>query len=68
MDDQVLRADDAVGLTRAWSGRLSDATGVDEEAIWEWGLIQGVTTGLYLIRHGHRQEGRAFLASAERLL
>jgi len=66
--DQVLRADDAVALTREWSGRLAGATGVDEQAVWEWGLIERVTSGLYLMRHGHRAEGRAFLASAERLV
>lgn len=66
--DQVLRADDVVVLTREWSARLAGATGADEQAIWEWGLIQRVTTGLYLMRHGHREEGRAFLASAELLV
>jgi streptomycin 6-kinase len=65
---EVLRASDPVGLTRAWAGRLASATGVDERALWEWGLIQRVTTGLHLMRHGHREEGRAFLASAERLV
>ena len=66
--DAVLAADDAVALTRGWSGRLAAATGVDEQAIWEWGLIERVTSGLHLMRHGHRDEGRDFLASAERLV
>ena len=65
---EVLSANDAVALTHSWSTRLADATGVDECVIWEWGLIQRVTTGLYLMRHGHEAEGRAFLASAERLV
>ena len=64
---RVLSADDPVALTHDWSSRLANATGLDDQAIWEWGLIQRVTTGLVLVRHGHGAEGRAFLASAERL-
>ena len=64
----VLGADDPVALTHAWSARLAEATGVDEQTIWEWALIERVTSGLYLTRHGHRDEGRNFLASAERLV
>ncbi|HEV2638191.1 MAG TPA: hypothetical protein VGX23_23790 [Actinocrinis sp.] len=65
--DQVLTAADPVALTRSWSTRLAEATNLDEQAIWEWALIQRVTTGLHLLRHGHTAEGQAFLASAERL-
>ena len=65
--EHVLRADDPVALTHAWSTRLANATGHDEQTIWEWALIERVTSGLYLMLHGHQPEGRAFLASAERL-
>jgi streptomycin 6-kinase len=65
--NHVVGADNPVALTRGWSTRLADATGLDEQAIWEWGLIQRVTTGLHLMRYGHRAEGQAYLASAERL-
>lgn len=65
---QVLSADDPIALTRSWSTRLADATSLDEQAIWEWGLIERVTSGLYLMKHGHQAEGKAFLASAERLV
>ncbi|GIH10783.1 hypothetical protein Rhe02_88500 [Rhizocola hellebori] len=56
-----------VDLLRGYCRRLSVATGVDEEAIWQWGFVERVSTGLYLMRHGHHGEGRAYLASAERL-
>jgi streptomycin 6-kinase len=53
---------------RGWCDRLAAATGVDGQAIWEWGLFQRISTGLHLIRYGHPEDGRAHLASAERLL
>jgi streptomycin 6-kinase len=56
-----------IALTHDWSTRLADATGLNEQTVWEWALIERVTSGLYLMLHGHQAEGRAFLASAERL-
>ncbi|HEY2792115.1 MAG TPA: aminoglycoside phosphotransferase family protein [Micromonosporaceae bacterium] len=64
----VLAAADPVALVRGWCDRLAAATGVDRQAIWEWGLFQRISTGLHLIRYGHPEDGRAHLASAERLL
>jgi streptomycin 6-kinase len=65
---QVLTAGDPVALVRGWCDRLAAATGADRQAIWEWGFFERVSTGLHLIRHGHPEEGRAYLASAKRLL
>ena len=65
---RVLAADDPVALVRGWCDRLAAATGVDAQAIWEWGFFERVSTGLHMIRYGHPDEGRAHLASAERLL
>lgn len=45
--------------------RLADATGLDENAIWQWGFIERVTTGLYLLQLGVVDEGQAFLSIAE---
>jgi streptomycin 6-kinase len=64
----VLAAADPVALVRGWCDRLAAATGVDRQAIWEWGFFERVSTGLHMIRYGHPEEGRAHLASAERLL
>jgi streptomycin 6-kinase len=65
--DHVLRADDPIALARGWSARLADKTGLDQQTIWEWGLIERVTTGLYLLSLGHGALGREYLDSAELL-
>ncbi|MFD3590382.1 aminoglycoside phosphotransferase family protein [Streptomyces sp. NPDC058683] len=65
--EPVLRADDPTALVRGWSKRLAAATDLDEQAIWEWAFAERVTSGLYLMRHGHRAEGQELLASAELL-
>jgi len=59
-------------VCRSWSlrpvaARLSAATGVDEQAVWEWGFVERVSSGLYMIRHGAPGEGRDYLAAAARL-
>jgi streptomycin 6-kinase len=40
-------------------------TGVPADAIWEWGFIERVSTGLYLLQLGVEDEGRAMLSVAE---
>jgi streptomycin 6-kinase len=42
-------------------------TGVDGAAIWQWAFIERVSTGLFLLRLGHRREAEAYLAVADRL-
>ena len=42
-------------------------TGMSGEAIWQWAFIERVSTGLFLVRLGHRQEARPFLAVADLL-
>ncbi|HEX6684405.1 MAG TPA: aminoglycoside phosphotransferase family protein [Candidatus Limnocylindrales bacterium] len=64
---EVLAAADPVALVRGWCARLSAATGVDENAIWEWGFVERVSSGLYMIAHGAPAEGREYLASAVHL-
>lgn len=65
---EVLAAPDPVALLHGWCARLAAATGVDEQSVWEWGFVERVSSGLYMIRHGAPEDGRAYLASAERLL
>lgn len=65
---EVLAAAAPVALVRDYCARLAAATGVDEQAIWEWGFVERVSSGLYMIRHGAEADGREYLASAERLL
>ncbi len=44
---------------------LSEITGVDSQAIWEWGFIQSVSTGLFLIKIGQEEMGLQMLKVAE---
>lgn len=44
---------------------LSEITDVDIQAIWEWGLIQAVSTGLFLIKNGQKESGLQMLKVAE---
>jgi streptomycin 6-kinase len=60
-----LEGDDAPTLARRYCRLLSGHTGVDEAAIWEWGFIERVSTGLFVRRLGVEER---FLATAERLL
>jgi streptomycin 6-kinase len=55
-DDLLARAD-----------RLAARTGVDATAIWEWGTIHRVVSGLYSRSIGFRPFGDLLLAKADRL-
>jgi streptomycin 6-kinase len=65
--DELLEGD-AMRLVQAWCRLLARESGVDETAIWEWGFLERVSTGLYLLSLGIDGAGRRFLAAAERLL
>ncbi|HYS32457.1 MAG TPA: aminoglycoside phosphotransferase family protein [Streptosporangiaceae bacterium] len=65
---EVLACDDPVTLLRAWCAMLAGTTGADAQAIWEWALIERVSSGLFLMICGHHDEGRAHLDSAEHLI
>ncbi len=59
-----LTAGDAPRLARRYCGLLAAATGVDETAIWEWGFLERVSTGLYCLRFGADEIARPFLETA----
>lgn len=44
---------------------LSEITGVDTQAIWEWGFIQAISTGLLLIKIDQKETGLQMLKVAE---
>ena len=44
---------------------LSRLTGVHPQAIWEWGFVQCVATGLFLVQLGEEQAGLRLLSVAE---
>lgn len=56
-------AETAIGRCR----QVALLTGVNGEAIWQWAFIERVSTGLFLLQLGHRQEARPFLTVADRL-
>lgn len=61
--DELL--DDPVRAGRERCAYLSDLTGADRQAIWQWGFIQCMSTGLLLLRIGQEQAGRQMLKVAE---
>lgn len=65
---QQLLAGDAVALARQYCGLLSAQTGIEEAAIWEWGFLERVSTGLYILEFGAEDLGRPFLETAEMLV
>jgi len=52
-------------LGRERAEHLAKRSGLEVQAIWEWGFVERVTTGLYLLELGEFDEGRAFLDIAE---
>lgn len=63
-----LLAGDAPALAHQYCGLLSATTGIDATAIWEWGFLERVSTGLYVLEFGAEDLGRPFLETAELLV
>ncbi len=59
---------DPRALARQYCRLFADSSGFDESAIWEWGFLERVSTGLYALTLGARELGRPFLDTAELLL
>lgn len=62
-----LLAGDAPALARGYCRLLATETGVDETAIWEWGFLERVSTGLYTMQFASPAFYRPFLEAAEQL-
>jgi streptomycin 6-kinase len=62
-----LLAGDAPALAHHYCALLAGHTGLDETAIWEWGFLERVSTGLYALSFGADEMGRPYLDSAELL-
>lgn len=54
-------------LARHYCRVLAASSGVSENAIWQWGFLERVSTGLYALSLGAEDLGRPFLRSAEGL-
>ena len=63
-----LLAGDAKAMARRYCAQLAEQSGVDETAIWEWGFLERVSTGLYVLAFGVEDLARPFLETAELLL
>lgn len=65
---QQLLSGNALGLARQYCELLSAWADVDATAIWEWGFLERVSTGLYVLAFGAEDLGRPFLETAEMLV
>lgn len=63
----IMREDPLDGDLRARARRLARRTRLDENAIWEWGVAERVSTGLLGTRVGLQPVAREMLAAADRL-
>lgn len=64
-----LTGPDAQAVAESYAQLLADRSGVDATRIWEWGFIERVSTGLYILDVvGSPAVARPFLDSAERLV
>jgi streptomycin 6-kinase len=60
-----LLAGDALQLGRARCVLLNALTGAPSDAIWQWGFMERMSTGLYLLQLGWGQMGRDMLRVAD---
>lgn len=60
-----LLAGDALALGHARAARLADLTGADPQAIWEWGVVERMSTGLLATKLGYQPMGREMLAVSD---
>jgi streptomycin 6-kinase len=58
----------AAALARRYCTLLSAQTGIKETAIWEWGFLERVSSGLYCLELGLEDMGRPFLQTAAMLI
>ena len=61
----VMREDPLDGDLRERTRRLAERTGLDADAIWEWGVIERVSTGLFGTRVGLQPIARQMLTAAD---
>jgi streptomycin 6-kinase len=63
----IMREDPLSGDLHQRARWLAATTGLDEVAIWEWGVVERVSTGLLGTRVGLQPVARQMLAAADRL-
>lgn len=60
--------EDAAGRLWSWCRRVAEPSGVDPRRVWAWGLLERVSTGLYVTSFGAPRVGAPFLRSAALLV
>jgi streptomycin 6-kinase len=65
---QLLDADDTLRAARGRCAYLSRLTAAEPHAIWEWGFMERVSTGLLALRAGRERLGKEMLAVADELV
>lgn len=63
-----LLAGDAPSLARRYCRLLADRTGIDATEIWEWGFLERVSTGLFILECGAEDLARPYLDTAALLV
>lgn len=58
----------AAGRLWSWCRRVALPSGVDPRRVWAWGLLERVSTGLYVTSFGAPRVGEPFLRSAALLV
>ncbi len=66
----TLLAEPETAAARVWSWcvRVAAASGADPRRVWSWGLLERVSTGLYVTSFGAPRVGEPFLRSAALLV
>lgn len=63
----IMREDPLEGDLRERAAWLAEQTGLDQDAIWEWGVVERVSTGLLGTRVSLQPVARQMLEAAERI-
>lgn len=66
--NEPLLAGDTAALVRARAEQLASRCDVDPDAVWEWGYVERVSTGLAALADLGSDEGHGFLEVARRCL
>ena len=67
-NEELLAAADPLALAHEYCQLLAKESSLDEAAIWEWGFIERVSSGLYIWAYGSREYGQPFFKTARYLL
>ena len=67
-NEELLAAANPLTLAHDYCELLAKESGLDEAAIWEWGFIERVSSGLYIWAYGSREHGQPFFTIAQHLL